>query len=86
MRDRLGPAVREYVDALIAQFRDQTIPELRRQGEGLASAAAERLEQRRKMVLKALRDARSQRLSPEDTAKLKASIDEMRQALTASPG
>lgn len=77
LRDRVGPAVRDYLDALLSNTRDKTLPELRAQGESIASEAKEQLASRRSRLIDAATQIHAQRPSAEETERLKVIHDQL---------
>ena len=77
LRDRVGPAVRDYLDALLSNTRDKTLPDLRAQGESIASAAKEQLASRRSRLIDAATQIHAQRPSAEESQRLKAIHDQL---------
>lgn len=63
LRDRLAPAAREHIDALLNNLRHEILPTLRRAGESATTDALNHLEQRRRHLVDACSDLRRRRPS-----------------------
>jgi ribosome biogenesis GTPase A len=81
MRDRVGPAVRDYMDSLLSNMRDITLPELRAQGELIANTAKEQIASRRARLIKAATEIHAQRPSAEETQELERIRDGLNSVL-----
>jgi len=81
MRDRVGPAVSNYMDSLLSNMRDVTLPELRAQGEAIANTAKEQIATRRARLIKAAAEMHAHRPSVEETQELERIRDGLNSVL-----